>query len=80
MSQLDIISRTLHVLEQRVSMNEESVNNVMGYFSEIKSQRAAQNPMSMNQGYNQSQGQVINAYGANQSVSGHLSFNQNVIN
>lgn len=31
-SQLDIISRTLNVLEQRVSMNEESVQNVMAYF------------------------------------------------
>lgn len=38
-SQLDIISRTLHVLEQRVSMNEESVNNVMSYFNELKEQR-----------------------------------------
>ena len=35
-SQLDIISRTLHVLEQRVSMNEESVGNVLDYFREIK--------------------------------------------
>ena len=40
-SQLDIISRTLHVLEQRVSMNEESVSNVMGYFNELKDQRAS---------------------------------------
>lgn len=31
-SQLDIISRTLHVLEQRVSMNESSVNVCMQYF------------------------------------------------
>ena len=31
-SQLDIISRTLHVLEQRVSMNEESVQNCLNYF------------------------------------------------
>ena len=42
-SQLDIISRTLHVLEQRVSMNEESVANVMSYFQELKDQKAAQN-------------------------------------
>ena len=35
-SQLDIISRTLHVLESRVSMNEESVQTVMGYFNELK--------------------------------------------
>ena len=38
-SQLDIISRTLHVLEQRVSMNEESVSSVMDYFKEVKEQR-----------------------------------------
>jgi len=38
-SQLDIISRTLHVLEQRVSMNEESVTNVLEYFKEAKEQR-----------------------------------------
>jgi centriolar protein POC1 len=31
-SQLDIISRTLHVLEQRVSMNENSVSVCMQYF------------------------------------------------
>jgi len=36
-SQLDLISRTLHVLEQRVSMNEESVTSVMDYFKEAKS-------------------------------------------
>lgn len=35
-SQLEIISRTLHVLEQRVSMNEESVAGVMDYFKEVK--------------------------------------------
>ena len=35
-SQLDIISRTLHVLEQRVSMNEESVQNVWEYFKEVR--------------------------------------------
>ena len=34
-SQLDIISRTLHVLENRVSMNEASVNTVMDYFKEL---------------------------------------------
>ena len=41
MSQLDIISRTLHVLEQRVSMNEESVQNVISYFKETKELREA---------------------------------------
>ena len=35
-SQLDIISRTLHVLEQRVSMNEEAVSNVMGFFNDVR--------------------------------------------
>jgi hypothetical protein len=40
-SQLDIISRTLHVLEQRVSMQEESVSGVMDYFREIKEQQAS---------------------------------------
>ena len=38
-SQLDIISRTLHVLEQRVSMNEESVQNCLSYFQDAKRQR-----------------------------------------
>lgn len=37
-SQLDIISRTLHVLEQRVSMNEDSVTQVMDYFRDVKEQ------------------------------------------
>lgn len=35
-SQLDLITRTLHVLEQRVSMNEESTTSVMDYFREAK--------------------------------------------
>ena len=38
-TQLDIISRTLHVLEQRVSMNEESVQNCLNYFHENRQQR-----------------------------------------
>ena len=38
-SQLDIISRTLHVLEQRVSMNEESVSNCLQFFKEAKEAR-----------------------------------------
>ena len=37
--QLDVIARTLHILEQRVSMNEESVSVVMDYFKEVKDQR-----------------------------------------
>ena len=45
-SQLDIISRTLSVLEQRVSMNEEAVGNVMSYFNEIRDQRQNNNYMS----------------------------------
>lgn len=40
-SQLDIISRTVHVLEQRVSMNEESVKNVESYFNELREQKQA---------------------------------------
>jgi len=35
-SQLDIISRTLYVLEQRVSVNEESVANCLSYFREAR--------------------------------------------
>jgi len=31
-SQLELISRTLNVLEQRVSINEDAVTNVMSYF------------------------------------------------
>jgi len=31
-SQLDIISRTLHVLEQRVSMNDETTATIMDYY------------------------------------------------
>ena len=38
-SQLDIISRTLHVLEQRVSMNEESVQNCLGFFKDAREAR-----------------------------------------
>lgn len=37
-SQLDIISRTMNVLEQRVSKNEEAVTNVKQYFSLYKQQ------------------------------------------
>ncbi len=40
-SQLDVISRTLHVLEQRVSINEESVSGVMEYFREVKEAKAS---------------------------------------
>lgn len=35
-SQLDIISRTLHVLEQRVTMNESSVNVCLQYFRDAR--------------------------------------------
>lgn len=46
-SQLDIISRTLHVLEQRVSMNEESVSSCLQYFKEAREARqtAAASPL-----------------------------------
>ena len=72
------------MLEQRVSMNEESVSNVMSYFTELKDQQRSQNSTSNqvfqhNLGYNQTQGHVINA-ASNYNQSGHLSFNQNVIN
>lgn len=39
-TQLDIITKTVHVLEQRISMNEESVAQTMDYFKEIKAQYA----------------------------------------
>lgn len=73
-SQLDIISRTLNVLEQRVSMNEESVGNVMAYFNELRAQKESQqNQQSLirqtNMGYTQSQGNVINAYGGGVGLS-----------
>jgi len=50
-------------------MNEESVNNIMGYFNEVRAQRHTANVMS---GYG-----VIQA--TNPSLSGHLSFNQQLI-
>ena len=54
-SQLDIISRTLQVLEQRVTMNEETVSNVMGYFNELSLQKQnhqmANIPQSTNLGH-----------------------------
>jgi centriolar protein POC1 len=58
-SQLDIISRTLNVLEQRVSANEESVGNVMAYFHELRAQKEAHAPQQpsirqTNLGYSQS--------------------------
>jgi hypothetical protein len=81
-SQLDIISRTLHVLEQRVSMNEQSVNSVVGYFNDLKAQHMNQiaNVGQQNVGYSQTQGNVINAYNLQKVESGtvgsgHLSFN-----
>lgn len=49
-SQLDIITRTAHVLEQRISMNEESVANVLEYFNEIKQQYAQIRNEKANQG------------------------------
>lgn len=87
-SQLDIISRTLHVLEQRVSSNESSVQTVMEYFKELREQRLNQNSMNvqnMNMGFTASQGNVINAYAQASRVppptgttmpAGLMSFNQ----
>jgi len=50
-SQLDIISRTLHVLEQRVSMNENSVQVCLQYFRENREKAQEQpGPLSFNYG------------------------------
>jgi hypothetical protein len=35
-TQLEMITKSLNLLEQRVCMNESSVGNVMGYFKERK--------------------------------------------
>ena len=79
MSQLDIISRTLHVLEQRVSMNEECVQTCMSYFNDMRDSKAQshlQNAMSTNIGHTSTQGNVINA-----NVGGAMgTFNQNALN
>ena len=64
-SQLDIISRTLQVLDQRVGANEESVKVIMGYFGDLRQQRMNDTSMQIknaNMGYTQTQGNVINAY------------------
>lgn len=64
-SQLDIISRTLDVLQQRVSMNEESVSTVMNYFAELRAQKEnhmGQQIHNTNLGFSQSTGHVINAH------------------
>ena len=42
-SQLDIITRTLAVLEQRVSQNEEMVSNVLDKYETVKMQAAKEN-------------------------------------
>ena len=42
-SQLDIITRTLFVLEQRVSQNEEMVSNVLDKYQSVKVQAAKEN-------------------------------------
>ena len=46
-SQLDIISRTLNILESRVAMNEESVSTVMNYFNDLKEQRLSATSMKL---------------------------------
>ena len=48
-SQLDIISRTLHVLESRVTMNEQSVQTVMDYFNDLRVQRLSNTSMQLQQ-------------------------------
>jgi len=49
-------------------MNEESVNNITGYFNELRAQQLRQQPFG-NGGHQ-----------TNISQSGHLSFNQQIIN
>ena len=44
-SQLDIVSRTLQMLEQRASMNEEAVHNCLEYFKEVKEMRHSERYM-----------------------------------
>jgi hypothetical protein len=46
-SQLDIISRTLNLLEHRVTMNETSVNTVMEYFKDLQQPRLSNNSMQV---------------------------------
>jgi hypothetical protein len=67
-------------------MNEESVGNVMAYFSELKAQKSNRDAQGLgyrqsNMGYTESQGHVINVNGAgDRSAKSGLSFNQNMIN
>jgi hypothetical protein len=42
-SQLEIITRTLAVLEQRVSQNEDMVSNVLDKYQSVKMQAAKEN-------------------------------------
>ena len=46
-SQLGIITQTLHVLEQRVSMNEESVTGVIDYFRDARESQARKQNLVM---------------------------------
>jgi hypothetical protein len=41
-TQLEIITRTLNVLEQRVSQNEASVSNAVDFYRQHKEERLAQ--------------------------------------
>ena len=38
-TQLDIVSRTLQMLEQRASLNEDAVQTCLSYFKEMKDMR-----------------------------------------
>ena len=38
-TQLDIVSRTLQMLEQRATLNEEAVQTCLSYFKEMKDTR-----------------------------------------
>lgn len=61
-------------------MNEESVGNVMAYFSELKAQKSNRDAgyryNQTNMGYNETQGNVINVHGdGGRSAKSGLSFN-----
>lgn len=79
-TQLDLISRTLQVLEQRVSSNEDNIDSVMTYFRDIKEQRAVENRQATQQ-YNFTNPTHFNLNGL-QSMNqpGAFNFNQNELN
>lgn len=48
-SQLDIITKSLHVLEQRVSLNEESVGTIMSFFKDYQEKQENDRNISSHQ-------------------------------